>query len=197
MSWLFWFIFALIYSVAAAIVGSAYAWLTGASGPRFDEAAPLAGLLGPILIMVMVGVRKVAMDTGRMRISIARAIYHTLLVAFAAPMLCFGASLGLDALGAPLVARLLKGFSYWSIPLVFVTAACYGLWRVTRQFDRAQNEPGGPGATPPSGSSGPGTRQATAQRAETDGSSQGSGMRMVACFSSRGTPFRLVPRSES
>ncbi|MBI4434442.1 hypothetical protein HY635_01310 [Candidatus Uhrbacteria bacterium] len=192
-----WFIFALIYVAAGVPIGFGYAFFTGVSGPTFSEVVALSATFGPVIIMVLAGFREAAKKAG---VPIALALYHTILIAFAAPMFIFGIALILDALGAPSVARLLKSFSYWSIPFVFINAGIYGILCITRQMDRRcmSGATGGPGVTPPSGSNDPGTRPATAQRAEASGSPEkGTGMRMVACFSSRGTPFRLVPRSGS
>lgn len=147
---MYWFIFALLYVIAGGIIGSAYAWMTGASGPTHAEVFALAATFGPAILLVMYGFREAARTTG---IPIARSFYHTLLVTFAAPMLCFGASLLCNALGCLWFARLFKGLSYWSIPLTFVAAASYGLWRATRAFERrlATGSTRGPDGSPPTG----------------------------------------------
>lgn len=171
-----WFIFALFYVIVGGIIGSAYAWMTGASGPTRAEVAALAGTFGPAILMVMAGVRKVMRESDE---PFARWVYHTLCVTFAAPMLCFGASLLCNAIGALWFARLFKGLSYWSIPIVFVVAASFGLWRATRAFDRrfATGSTHGPSGTPPSGSGNPGGQPVTSQRAEaTDSSNEPPGV---------------------
>ncbi|MDP3771416.1 MAG: hypothetical protein Q8R16_03900 [bacterium] len=160
-----WFIFALIYVAAGVPIGFGYAFFTGASEPSRPEVVAWAATFGPAVLMVIAAFRDVSWTTGE---PFARLVYHTLLVTFAAPMLMFGISLLANAAGLELVAQIARALRYWSIPLVFVTAAGYGLWRVTKQFDRAHGATGGPGATPPSGSGGSGTRSTTAQRAEGD-----------------------------
>lgn len=164
-----WIIFALLYVLVGGIIGSAYAWMTGASGPTRAEVVAWAAIFGPAILLVMYGFREAARKTG---IPLARSFYHTLLVTFAAPMFCFGASLLLSALGVSWFARLFKGLSYWSIPLVFVAAASYGFWRATREFERRleRGTTGGSSGTPPSGSGNPGDQSTTAQRTEASGS---------------------------
>ncbi|MDO8622005.1 MAG: hypothetical protein Q7R80_02140 [bacterium] len=160
-----WFIFALLYVIAGVPVGYGYAFLTGASGQTFSEVVALSATFGPVILMVLAGFREAATKVG---VPIAFTFYHTALIAFAAPMFIFGVALLFDALGAPSGTRLLKSFSYWSIPLVFINAGIYGIWRFTRQMDRARvrGATGGPTNTPPSGDGG--SRTATTPRAEGD-----------------------------
>lgn len=172
-----WIIFTLFYVIAGGIIGSAYAWMTGASGPTRTEVVPLAAMFGPAILMVMYGFREAARRTG---IPMARSFYHTLLVAFAAPMLCFGASLLLSTLGAPWFARLFKGLSYWSIPLVLVAAASYGLWRATQRFGRACVSDTTGGASPPSGDSG--SRSTPATHRDPAGEQPPSALRRTPVF---------------
>lgn len=187
-----WIILALLYVVVGGVIGSAYAWLTGASDPTRAEVVAWAATFGPAILMVMAGVRKVMREDGT---PFARWTYHTLLVTFAAPMFCFGTSLLLNALGCLWFARLFKGLSYWSIPIVFVAAASHGLWRATREFNRRFERSSTGGPTPPVGSGG--NRPAAASHrdpAEESPLGDGQAYRVVACFSGRGTPFRLVRR---
>jgi len=175
-----WIIFALLYAVVGAIVGHAYALLTGAVGPTFGHVVALVAVFGPTLLMVLAGFREVGLKRD---FPLARAVYHTAISAFVMPMVLFGVALIAKLLGQSLVARMAMGIGYWSIPLIFVTAASYGFWRATKQFDRAKNATGGPGSTPPSGDGG--TRPSTAKHAGGDRALPPGALRRLATAPAR------------
>lgn len=201
MHWLTLLILAFAYAIVGSLVGSAYALLTGAETMRsFSSVMTFGVLFGPVVAVAIAVFRKLAQES---TIPIARAIYHTLLVTVAAPVLMYGAQLLAGAFDVPNVARSFEVMKYWMMPLVFIAAVFYGIWRLVehearRQERRASGSTGGPSSAPPSGSGNPGGQPTTAQRADASGSSSEPPntsrvvTAAVACFSSRGTPFRLI-----
>lgn len=179
MHWLNMIVVAFIYAFVGSLIGLAYALLTGVDMSSRSNVAPFAALFGPVLLLVLAAMRKLMRERD---IPIARAIYHTLLITFAAPVFLYGAQLIAAAASATRVAwafeRAFEVLKYWSAPLVFVFAVLYGIWRVIEHEEhrmrRASGPSGGPNGTPPSGSGNPGGQPTTAQHAKANGSSSES-----------------------
>lgn len=179
MHWLNMIVVAFLYALVGSLIGVAYALLTGADMSSRANVVALAGFAGPVVLVVIVAFRKLARESD---IPITRAIYHTLLITVAAPVLLYGAQLIAAAASATRVAwafeRAFEVLKYWSAPLVFVFAVLYGIWRVIEHEEhrmrRASGPSGGPNGTPPSGSGNPGGQPTTAQHAKANGSSSES-----------------------
>ena len=164
MHWLALIMYALLYALVGMVIGASYALFTGADQSSLGSVVGVGVVFGPVIVLVIAAFRKLARDTG-FQIPIARVIYHTILISFAAPVLLYGAQLVAGAFDAPKVARSFEVLKYWSIPSVFITAVMYSIWRLVRHEERihtrgASGSPGSPSGTLPPGSSDPGPRAA-------------------------------------
>lgn len=193
MNWLNMIVGVFLYVFVGSLIGVSYALITGADMSSRANVTAIAGFAGPAVLVVIVAMRRLMRETD---IQITRAIYHTLLITVAAPVLLYGAQLIAAAADAPKVARSFEVLKYWSTPLFFTVAVMYGIWRVIEgNRPRAISTNGRSGGSPPPSDDGSATSTELPEQAVPEslpGDEHSS--RMVACFSSRGTPFRMVRR---
>lgn len=194
MHWLNMIACALLYALVGSLIGTAYALITGADMSAFENVAVWAGFIGPIVLVVIAAFRKLMRESD---VPITRAIYHTLLITFAAPVLLYAAQLIAVAAGVSTLARVFEALKYWSIPPVFVVAVLYGIWRVIEgNRPRATSASGRSGGAPPPTGDGDSRSAPAVHRDAAGESSPGDGQRrMIAtCCSGRGALLRLVAR---
>jgi membrane protein YdbS with pleckstrin-like domain len=155
MHWLALLMYAFLYAFVGSIIGLAYALLTGADTASLSNVMGFATVFGPVVVLVIAGCRKLA-RVRHHEVPITHAIYHTLLLTFAAPVFMYGGQLIAGAFDATKVARVFQVMKFWSIPMVFIFAVFYGIWRVVegnrpRTASPTGGGPSGPTSTPPSG----------------------------------------------
>lgn len=129
MHWLNLIVIAFLYALVGALIGVSYALLTGADMSSFGNVVAFAAVFGPVLVLVLAALRKLARSTVR-EAPLAHVIYRTLLITVAVPVLMHGAQLIAGALDVLKVARSFEVLKYWSAPLFFTIAVMYGIWRV-------------------------------------------------------------------
>lgn len=188
----------IVYPIVGALLGVVYAMLTGATWSEFflSSYAMFACMAAPAILAMLWVFRKLWRDEC---IPFARMAYRTMLGAVGAPIVVTFASYDAALFGWKALGYALFSIRYATCPAILVGGVALAAVAMRRNVQRRTAiGPPSTGGTPPSDSSDPGTRPATAHRTEASGPpEQGSSTRLVACFSSRGTPFRLVPRSGS
>lgn len=135
MEWFSLILVALLYACLASLIGVTFSLHTGADVSSFEHIMFWSVAMGPVVVMVIVAMRGLARDTG-FKVPIVRAIYHALLIAFAAPMFMHGASLIASARGDPTAVRSLDALKYWTIPCVFVSAVMWSILDMLRRGKR-------------------------------------------------------------